>query len=182
MSGDKAAEDDPPEGPLDFVIKVLPEDIAAELKTLGEAEANAVVAMWEGHFPLKAHPGQTEPDGDWQVWMVMGGRGFGKTRAGAEWVRTIAEGDMFARIALVGATLGEARSVMVEGESGLISISPPGNRPTFEPSLHRLRWPNGAQAFLYSTAEPESLRGPQHSHASRPVPKGVFRQSGARPV
>ncbi|MCR2834252.1 terminase family protein [Qipengyuania sp. RS5-5] len=132
---------------------------------LDEPQANRIVAGWDNHFPNFAHPGQLAPAGDWQVWLVMGGRGFGKTRAGAEWVRSIAEGDMLARIALVGATLGEARSVMVEGESGLIAISPQENRPSFEPSLHRLRWPNGAQAFLYSAAEPESLRGPQHSHA-----------------
>jgi len=112
-----------------------------------------------------AHAGQTPPAGNWRTWLVMGGRGFGKTRAGAEWVRGIAESDARARIALVGASLGEVRSVMVEGESGLIACAPPDRRPNFEPSLHRLRWPGGAQAFLYSAAEPESLRGPQHSHA-----------------
>lgn len=116
-------------------------------------------------FTYAAHPGQIAPPGDWRVWLVMAGRGFGKTRAGAEWVRRVAEDDGTVRIALVGASLGEARSVMVEGESGLVACSPPHLRPVFEPSLHRLRWPNGAQAFLYSAAEPESLRGPQHSHA-----------------
>ncbi|QSB44919.1 TIGR02217 family protein [Tsuneonella flava] len=116
-------------------------------------------------FRYSAHAGQIAPPGDWRVWLVMGGRGFGKTRAGAEWVRSVAESDGTVRIALVGASLGEARSVMVEGESGLVACSPPHCRPLFEPSLHRLRWPNGAQAFLYSAAEPESLRGPQHSHA-----------------
>jgi phage terminase large subunit-like protein len=120
---------------------------------------------WPYDFQNIAHSGQQQPDGDWRVWLVMGGRGFGKTRAGAEWVRSIAESDAYARIALVGASLGEARSVMVEGESGLIACSPPDQRPIFEPSLHRLRWPGGAQAYLYSAAEPESLRGPQHSHA-----------------
>ncbi|HEY8604986.1 DNA-packaging protein [Tsuneonella suprasediminis] len=116
-------------------------------------------------FRYSAHAGQIAPPGDWRVWLVMGGRGFGKTRAGAEWVRSVAESDGTVQIALVGASLGEARSVMVEGESGLVACSPPHCRPLFEPSLHRLRWPNGAQAFLYSAAEPESLRGPQHSHA-----------------
>jgi phage terminase large subunit-like protein len=131
-------------------------------------------------FRYSAHAGQIAPPGDWRVWLVMGGRGFGKTRAGAEWVRSIAESDGTVRIALVGASLGEARSVMVEGESGLVACSPPHCRPLFEPSLHRVRWPNGAQAFLYSAAEPESLRGPQHSHAPRPVAERGFRQSGAR--
>ncbi|TAD73585.1 MAG: ATP-binding protein [Sphingomonadales bacterium] len=97
--------------------------------------------------------------------MIMAGRGFGKTRAGAEWVRLIAEAHPQARIALVSASLVEARSVMVEGESGLLSVGPPESRPLFEPSLRRLRFPNGAQAQLFSAAEPETLRGPQHSHA-----------------
>lgn len=132
---------------------------------MNDRDAQAAAAHWDDHFGTKAHPGQLPPEGDWLVWLLMGGRGFGKTRAGAEWVRGIAESDPCARIALVAASLSEARSVMVEGESGLIACSPEDNRPVFEPSLHRLRWPGGAQAFLYSAAEPESLRGPQHSHS-----------------
>jgi len=77
----------------------------------------------------------------------------------------MAEADPEARIALVAASLGEARAVMVEGESGLLAISPPQRRPQFEPSLRRLTWPNGAQATLFAAGEPESLRGPRHSHA-----------------
>ena len=105
------------------------------------------------------------PPGDWRIWLIMAGRGFGKTRAGAEWVRMIAESHSEARIALVSSSLAEARAVMVEGESGLIACSPPERRPVFEPSLRRLRYPNGAQAQLFSASDPESLRGPQHSHA-----------------
>ena len=111
-----------------------------------------------------ARPGQRPPAGDWSIWLIMAGRGFGKTRAGAEWVRSIAEGDGSARFALVGANYAETRTVMVEGESGLLSIAPPDQRPAWEPSLKRLTWDNGAQAHLYSAAEPEGLRGPQHSH------------------
>tara|TARA_R110001606_G_scaffold281395_2_gene430060 strand:+ start:6585 stop:7976 length:1392 start_codon:yes stop_codon:yes gene_type:complete len=111
-----------------------------------------------------ARPGQRPPAGDWSIWLIMAGRGFGKTRAGAEWVRSIAEGDGSARFALVGANYAETRTVMVEGESGLLSIAPPKQRPVWEPSLKRLTWDNGAQAHLYSAAEPEGLRGPQHSH------------------
>lgn len=124
------------------------------------AEAEAVEASW----PFWARPEQLAPPGDWRVWLMLAGRGFGKTRAGAEWVRGIAEGDGAARIALVGATLGEARSVMVEGPSGLLAIAPADNRPDWQPSLRRLRWPNGAEARLYAASEPEALRGPQHSH------------------
>ena len=97
--------------------------------------------------------------------MILAGRGFGKTRAGAEWVRSIAEANGEARIALVSSSLTEARAVMVEGESGILACCPPERRPVFEASLRRVRWPNGALAHLYSAAEPESLRGPQHSHA-----------------
>jgi len=122
------------------------------------------------HWRLWAHAGQLPPEGEWHSWLILAGRGFGKTRAGAEWVRAIAQGDPAARIALVAATLGEARSVMVEGESGLLAIAPRGQRPRFEPSRRLLTWPNGAQAMLYSAGEPESLRGPPHSHARRPKP------------
>lgn len=117
------------------------------------------------HWELWARPEQLPPMGDWRIWLVMAGRGFGKTRLGAEWVRRVAAGHPDARIALIGASLGEARAVMVEGESGIMACCPPRRRPRFEPSLRRLVWPNGAQATLYSAAEPESLRGPQHSHA-----------------
>lgn len=128
---------------------------------LPEAEARE----WKWHWPLHARPSQLPPPGDWRVWLVMAGRGFGKTRTGAEWINAVAEADPEARIALVAANLNEARSVMVEGESGIMACVRPDRRPDFEPSLRRLTWPNGAQAWLYSAAEPESLRGPQHSHA-----------------
>jgi hypothetical protein len=130
------------------------------------------------HWQLWAHEGQLPPEGEWTVWLILAGRGFGKTRAGAEWVRAIAEADPAARIALVGASLGEARSVMVEGESGLLAIAPHGKRPRFEPSRRLLTWPTGAQAVLYSAGEPESLRGPQHSHACRSGAEGGLRQRG----
>ncbi|MEO6092176.1 MAG: terminase family protein [Novosphingobium sp.] len=133
----------------------------ASLRGLSEEERREFAYHWA----LWARDEQLAPDGDWRVWLMLAGRGFGKTRAGAEWVRTIASSDPQARIALVGASLGEARSVMVEGDSGLLAISAPRRRPRFEPSLRRLTWRNGAQATLYSAGEPESLRGPQHSHA-----------------
>ena len=132
-------------------------------------------------WPLWARAAQLPPPGDWQLWLILAGRGFGKTRAGAEWIRDIAERDPAARIALVGASLGEVRSVMVEGESGLLSIGLPGQRPQFEPSLRRLVWPTGAMATLYSAGEPESLRGPQHSHACRAGAEGIVSQRKSRP-
>lgn len=128
---------------------------------LSEAERIALLANW----PLWARASQLPPAGDWRVWLIMAGRGFGKTRAGAEWVRMVAERDHSARIALVASSLHEARSVMVEGESGLMAVCPANLRPRYEPSLRRIVWPGGAQALLYSAAEAEALRGPQHSHA-----------------
>ncbi|QTD57566.1 DNA-packaging protein [Parasphingorhabdus cellanae] len=120
---------------------------------------------YEASWHKWARQEQLAPTGDWTVWMIMAGRGFGKTRAGAEWVREICEADGSARFALVGANFAETRMVMVEGESGLLSIAPDDTRPLWEPSLKRLRWSSGAEAYLYSAAEPEGLRGPQHSHS-----------------
>jgi hypothetical protein len=133
---------------------------------------------WEYTWSNFARPEQAAPEGDWRLWLILAGRGFGKTRAGAEWVRRIGESDGSARIALVAASLGEARSVMVEGESGILACCPPWDRPTFEPSLRRLTFASGAQATLYSAGEPESLRGPQHSHARRAGAEGIHRQRG----
>ncbi|MEP0392322.1 MAG: terminase family protein [Erythrobacter sp.] len=131
------------------------------VKSLNQEERNE----WRFHWGLQARKSQLAPLGEWRSWLILAGRGFGKTRAGAEWVRMIAENNCEARIALVSSSLTEARSVMVEGESGLLACCPPERRPMFEASLRRVRFPNGAQAQLFSAAEPESLRGPQFSHA-----------------
>ena len=110
-----------------------------------------------------ARPSQLSPRRrDWETWLILAGRGFGKTRAGAEYVRGWAQRDPGARIALVGATMADVRDVMVEGPSGLIAIAPPAKRPKLELSRRRLVWPNGARAFLYSAEEPGQLRGPEH--------------------
>ncbi len=132
---------------------------------LADAFNQPELEEFEYHWGMAARTEQVVPPGEWRIWMIMAGRGFGKTRAGAEWVRMIAESHPEARIALVSSSLTEARSVMIEGESGLLACSPPDRRPVFEPSLRRLRFPNGAQAQMFSAAEPETLRGPQHSHA-----------------
>ena len=108
---------------------------------------------------------QATPKGFWRTWLVMAGRGFGKTRMGAEWVRSIAEGKTRAAIAIVGATYSETRQIMVEGDSGLLAITHPDHRPDWEPSLRRLTWKNGTTATVFSASEPDTLRGPQHSHA-----------------
>lgn len=153
-------------------------DRPSEIRRLSEIERREIRYFWK----LWARPAQIAPPGDWRTWLISAGRGFGKTRAGAEWVREYARRHPECRIALVGASLGEVRAVMVEGESGLLEVCPPENKPVFEPSLKRLAWANGSQAFLYSAAEPESLRGPQHDIACGTGPEGVLRQRRARPV
>lgn len=127
-------------------------------------------------WPLFARPDQLPPPaaqggGPWFTWLVLGGRGAGKTRTGAEWVRGLALGlPPFAaapvgRIAIVAETLQDLREVMVEGISGLLSIHPPGQRPSWLASRRRLEWPNGAVAQGFSAEDPESLRGPQFEAA-----------------
>lgn len=141
--------------------RLTPAEREAFVNSLTQEERDAFMVDFRNY----AHEGQLPSDTAWYIWLVMAGRGFGKTRAGAEWVRFTADNLPDARIALVAANLGEGRAVMVEGESGILACCPPEAAPDFEPSLRRLTWPNGAQATLYSAAEPESLRGPQHSHA-----------------
>lgn len=112
--------------------------------------------------------GDTTADKPWRVWMLLGGRGSGKTRAGAEWVRAQAcdpRRGPDARIALVGKTIGEVRSVMIEGVSGLLAIHPAHERPHLEISKRQVTWPNGAIAQMFAADEAEMLRGPQFTHA-----------------
>ena len=147
------------------------------MHALEDNERGVLVHNWY----LWARQEQLPPaDPDWSTWLICAGRGFGKTRAGAEWVRQAAILDPEARIALVAASLGEARAIMVEGESGVLNICPPNYRPEYEPSLKRLTKPNGATAYLYSAAEPESLRGPQRSHACRASTKRAVRERKPR--
>lgn len=156
--------------PLEWLLDTTETEREALLSELDAKERRE----WHWHWGLWRRPSQAPPSGNWQVWMIMAGRGFGKTRTGAQWVQDIAETTPEARIALVAANLPEARAVMVEGESGLLNVGAPWRRATFEPSLRRLTWRNGAQATLYSAAEPESLRGPQHSHACRSGAEGSY--------
>jgi phage terminase large subunit-like protein len=140
----------------------LPEKLRNQLiVSLSPAEARALLYEWQ----FWARPNQLPPPGNWQVWLLLAGRGFGKTRTGAELIRARAVARVAHRFALVAPTAGAARDVMVEGESGILAISPPWERPRYEPSKRRLTWPNGAIATLFSADEPERLRGPQHDTA-----------------
>lgn len=114
---------------------------------------------------------QQTPDGDWSIWLILAGRGFGKTRAGAEWIRSIAcgptplKGGLYSHIAIVGETAADNRDVIVEGPAGILAIHPAEFRPKYTPSNRRLSWPNGTIATLYNATEPDQLRGPQHGAA-----------------
>ncbi|WP_233350132.1 DNA-packaging protein [Henriciella mobilis] len=117
-------------------------------------------------FLLSARGVQCDPPGDWRTWLFMGGRGSGKTRAGAEWVRRLALFGGARRIALVGPTFSDVREVMIEGVSGLRAIVRPGELPPYyQASRHRLIWPNGAAAYAFSAEDPDGLRGPQFDAA-----------------
>ena len=133
------------------------------LTSLSEAEEETFSCYWE-FFAL---PHQKPPAGDWTTWLVLGGRGAGKTRTGAEWVRSIARSGIarMGPIALIGETEHDAREVMVEGVSGLLAVHQRVERPSWSPSRRRLEWPNGAVAQVFSAEDPESLRGPQFAAA-----------------
>jgi len=114
---------------------------------------------------------QLPPEGDWRTWVILGGRGAGKTRAGSEWVRAMVEGSRACdpgwakRVALVGETYDQAREVMVFGDSGILACSPPDRRPKWVATRRTLVWPNGAEATVFSGNDPEALRGPQFDAA-----------------
>jgi predicted phage terminase large subunit-like protein len=115
-------------------------------------------------WPSNARPDQLPPPGDWRTWLILAGRGWGKTRTGAETVRAWVD-DGYKRIALVGPTAADVRDVMIEGESGILNVFPDAQRPIYEPSKRRVLFANGAIATAYTADEPDRLRGPQHDAA-----------------
>jgi phage terminase large subunit-like protein len=131
-------------------------------KRLGEPRWRGLLAEF---FGWQAHGGQAEPPGDWRTWLLMAGRGFGKTRVGAEWVLARAREAPGCRIALVAASRDEAAKVMVEGESGLLAVARAEEEMLWVPTRGVVTFASGAEAFVHSGAAPESLRGPQHHFA-----------------
>jgi len=119
----------------------------------------------DGGWRGRARPSQLPPPGDWNGWVIMAGRGWGKNFTGAGWVNELVESRSAGRIGLVAATAADARDVMVEGESGLLRMASPWNRPVYEPSKRRLTWPSGAIATTFSSEEADRLRGPEHDAA-----------------
>lgn len=143
-------------------ILELPEEHRLRLfRALSGAQSREFRHRWAAW----AHEGQLIGGGQWRVALIRAGRGFGKTRAGAEWVSAIARSRPDARIALVGGTLDDARKVMIQGESGLLAVAQDHERPVWHAGTGVLRFSSGAQAFVYSAESPEALRGPQH-HAA----------------
>jgi phage terminase large subunit-like protein len=150
------------------LLASLPErERLSELSRLKQDDAAKL--LWDWKF--WGRPEQFPPPGKWFTWCVLAGRGFGKTRTGAEWVRSMACGrtplgkSAARRISIVAETAADARDVLVEGDSGILSVHPPDFRPLYEPSKRRLTWPNGAIATLFNAIEPDQLRGPQSDAA-----------------
>lgn len=148
------------------------ESLAQIVAKLPDAEREKVLAdldseglVWDWRF--WARPEQIAPEGDWNIWLLLAGRGFGKTRTAAEWVREEARvtRDGKRRFALVARTAADVRDVLIEGESGIMNVTAPSEMPLYEPSKRRLTWPNGNIATAFTADEPDSLRGPQFTHA-----------------
>jgi len=146
--------------------------IMEELLLLPEEEQKRLLAGFDEKtlnwdWSVWGRPEQLAPVGNWNIWIYLAGRGAGKTRAAAEWVREQAKYTTTGqrRFALVARTAADVRDVIVEGESGIMNVTPPSERPIYEPSKRRLTWPNGNTATCFTADEPDSLRGPQFTHA-----------------
>lgn len=141
----------------EIVARLPIEEQNAFFDSLTPSEVELLLTDWS----FWARPKQKLPPGDWFTWLIMAGRGFGKTRTGAE---TILEWQRqgYGIFALIGQTTADVRDVMLMGESGLITIAPKHNKPKYIASRRQVEWPNGAKAYLYSGDEPDQLRGPQH--------------------
>jgi phage terminase large subunit-like protein len=128
----------------------------AAIESLSSCEAEALLYTWSEWVRDNQRP----PEGDWATWLILAGRGFGKTRVGSETVRRWVQDFPF--VNLIGATSDDARDIMIEGESGILAICPRQERPEYLPSKRCLAWPNGARSLIFTADEPERLRGKQH--------------------
>lgn len=159
-----------PQGIRSGAAWIASADAATKERFLNELTEGELLAL-PYLFEFWAHDHQLAPHGPWRTWVCIGGRGAGKTRAGAEWVRNQVEGPRpldpgrAQRVALIGETYEQVRDVMIFGDSGILAVSPPDRRPKWEASKRRLVWPNGASATAFSASDPEALRGPQFDAA-----------------
>ena len=140
----------------DWLRTLPPTELQSRVAALTPDQARALLYDWE----FWARPSQLLPAGDWQTWLILAGRGFGKTRVGAETVRIWVRNFRFVNI--IAATADDARDIMIEGESGILAICPRDERPIYRVSKSRLEWPNGAKSLIFTADEPERLRGKQH--------------------
>lgn len=153
--------------PAEYLASLPPLEREKFLNSLTKEELSELNYDWK----FWARPNQLEPEGDWNTWVVLAGRGFGKTRIGSEWIRqnvcgpSPLSGGRYKRIALIAETAADARDVIVEGESGILGCHPKDFRPLYIKTNRKLEWPNGAVAYLYNATEPDQLRGPQHDLA-----------------
>src|SRR5579863_3589705 len=138
------------------LVALEPAERRSRLARLTQVDCERLLHDW----PLWARDEQRIPEGDWITWLILAGRGAGKTRTGAETVRLWTRTYPF--VNLIGATAADVRDVMVLGESGLLACCRTGDRPSYLRSARRLTWPNGAKTLLFSAEEPDRLRGEQH--------------------
>ncbi|WP_445501930.1 DNA-packaging protein [Microvirga sp. G4-2] len=146
--------------------------LAEATASLSKTELEQLLRYWPIRCrPEQRLPGLSRQHDPWTLWLMLGGRGAGKTRTGSEWIRGVALGELdftdapMRRIALIGETFSDARNVMVEGPAGILAVHARHERPTWSPSLRKLEWPNGAVAHVFSAEDPDSLRGPQFEAA-----------------
>lgn len=154
-------------GVRDLIAAAGPDEVREAILAMSEKDAEAILHDWRGTWARAEQlapgtDGSSDPRADWTTWIINAGRGFGKTRAGAEYVREMVDSGEWGHVALVAKTPRDARKVMLEGESGLLNIWPRAQAPTYNPSLAAVRFWNGATASIYSDEVPDQLRGPQH--------------------
>ena len=142
---------------VSYLTTLSEPDRTAILDQLTDDEVTGLLFDWEAW----ARPNQLSPGGKWRIWLVLSGRGFGKTRLGAEWVRQQIR-DGYRYVNLIGKSTDDVRDVMIEGESGILAVCPPHERPVYNQYRRLLKWPNGARSLCFTAEEPEQLRGPQH--------------------
>lgn len=146
---------------IDELAELPKADRDAFVASLTREQATDLYYTWRG---VNAREDQVAPDGDWDIWLVLAGRGWGKTRAGAEWIREQVNNGA-KRIALIAETQKDLEEVMVEGDSGILNVFPPDERPEYKKKPVQLIFPNGAKAFGYNATQPDQLRGPQFDAA-----------------
>lgn len=144
-----------------YLASLSPEAQSEWLSNLSDDEKSKLLHTWK----FWARPNQLTPEGLWNTWLILAGRGFGKTRMGSEWIREVAAQNPGCRIALIGETAADVRDVMILGDSGIIACDPTLTADDWSPTNRRLSWPNGTTAWAYNATEPDQLRGPQHNFA-----------------